>query len=391
MNTRTLSHGNLKTRQLEALAFYLGAHGDDPAPVVNEIDARFVQDALEEKAEPLRKLHALEAKREQVRKERPEAETLWTRVRKELGETPPPYFYAIVMASCAVFALALDTLFLAPTMDILSIASRALQYLAAAGFAALVTIYFELIFFMFKKGKDTVVRRGYAIAAYGVGILCLIAWGLLRGYQLRFAAVLANNPLGEFLAAHPVISSVVFIFVTLAAPIIGANALHHGFEEYSRAHIWRRTKERFELLRSAEIKLARDVAAVAEFLDHFDKRKQAQCLEWRAIFAQFYERGQRNGATRETRWSVIRKSILGALLASPLAFFIPITVFPLHLGVPTIIGYALFVYLNHQRHHPSHERYLAQEHTHWAVIPDAKVPRAVSAPHQRLLTKGDEQ
>ena len=40
------------------------------------------------------------------------------------------------MATFALFALLLDTLFLAPTMDILNIADPALQFLAAAGFAA---------------------------------------------------------------------------------------------------------------------------------------------------------------------------------------------------------------------------------------------------------------
>ena len=142
--TRNLNQGKLKPRQLEALAFYLGAHGIDPAPVENEIEARFVQETSEEKQKPLRALHALEAKLQQVRRERPEAEALWQRIRKELGDTPPPYFHAIVMAVFAFFALALDALFLAPTMDILNIANPVLQLFAAAGFAALCTAYFEL-------------------------------------------------------------------------------------------------------------------------------------------------------------------------------------------------------------------------------------------------------
>jgi hypothetical protein len=61
-STRSLHQGKLKPRQLEALAFYLGAHGVDPAPVEKEIEARFAQETLEEKQEPLRALHNLEAK-----------------------------------------------------------------------------------------------------------------------------------------------------------------------------------------------------------------------------------------------------------------------------------------------------------------------------------------
>jgi hypothetical protein len=99
-----------------------------------------------------------EAKLQQVRKEKPEAEALWLRIRKELGDTPPPYFQAIVMACCAFSALALDTLFLASTMDILNIAEPALQFLAAAGFAALCTCYFELTGLQY-VGEGTISGR----------------------------------------------------------------------------------------------------------------------------------------------------------------------------------------------------------------------------------------
>jgi hypothetical protein len=384
---RNLHQGTLKPRQLEALAFYLGAHDVDPAPVLNEIEARFAQETSEEKQEPLRKLHALEAKLSQARKEKPEAEALWLRIRKELGDTPPPYFQAIVMASSALFALVLDTLFLAPTMDILNIANPALQFLAAAGFAALCTAYFELVGILYIGAKGAWPRRAMAIAVGAIGVLSLTVWGLLRGYQLRFAASLAQNPLGEFLAAHPILASIFYIFITLATPIIGATALLSGWQEVSRARTWRRVRSRFETLRTAEIQLARDVETEKEHLDQFDKRKQAACLEWRAIFAQFYERGRRNGAVRETRWSVLRKSALGGLCALPLAFLVPLAWLPALMSVPAL---GLFVYFNNRRHHPSHERYLAQENTHFAVIPDAPSPRELPAPQQRLLTKGDD-
>jgi hypothetical protein len=386
-STRNLHQGKLKPRQLEAEAFYLGAHGIDPTPTQDEIAARFVQEASEEKQKPLRALHALEAKLQQVRKEKPEAEALWLRIRKELGDTPPPFFQAILMACCAFFALTLDTLFLAPTMDILNIADPALQFLAAAGLAVLCTIYFDLTGHLYIGAKGSWPKRATAIAAGGIGVLSLTVWGLLRGYQLRFAAALAGNPLGQFLSEHPVLAAVFYIFITLATPIIGATALLFRWQEVSRARTWRRVRERFEKLRAAEVQLARDVQTEQEHLKQFDKRKQAECLEWRAIFAQFYERGQRNGACKETRWSVLRKSLLGALCATPLAFFLPLISLPALVAIP---GLAVFVYFNHRRHHPSHERYLVQENTHFAVNPDAPQPRELPAPKQRLLSKGDD-
>jgi hypothetical protein len=388
--TRSLYQGKLKPRQLEALAFYLGAHGIDPAPVLNEIEARFVQVTSEERQKPLRKLHALEAKLQQVRREKPEAEALWLRIRKELGDTPPPCFHAVLMAVFAFFALALDTLFLAPTMDILNIANPALQLLAAAGLAALCTAYFELTGHLYIEAKDSRPKRLMAIAAGGIGVVSLMVWGLLRGYQLKFAAVLAGNPLGQFLADHSILASFFYIFITIAAPLLGATALLYGWPEVSRARTWRRVRERFENIRAAEVKLARDVQTEQEHLDQFDKRKQAECLEWRAIFAQFYERGRLNGARKETLWSVRRKCLLGGLLASPLMLFLPLAWFPVHLILPVISALAIFIYCNHRRHHPSHERYLEQENTHFAVIPDAPQTRELHAPQQRLLSKGDQ-
>ena len=180
-----------------------------------------------------------------------------------------------------------------------------------------------------------------------------MVWGLLRGYQSRFAAILAGNPLGQFLGAHPFLASIFYIFITLATPIIGATALLLGWQEVSRARMWRRVRVRFETLRSAEVQFARDIQTEQEHLDQFDKRKQAQCLERRAIFAQFYERGRLNGARRETRWSVLRKSLLGGVCAVPLAFFLPPEWIPALVAIPCL---SLFVYFNHRRHHPSHER-----------------------------------
>jgi hypothetical protein len=373
------------------LAFYLGAHDVSRESALEEIEARLAQETSEEKQEPLRKLHALEARLQQVRKEKPEAEALWTRIRKELGDTPPPYFHAILMACLALFALTLDTLFLAPTMDILNIADPVFQYLAAAGMAALCTGYFDWTGFLYRGAKNSWPKRLTAIAVGGVGVISLLVWGMLRGYQLRFAAALAGNPLGQFLTEHPVLSSVFYIFITLATPIIGATALHYGWTEVSRARTWRRVRERFETLRTAEIQFARDVQTEQEHLAEFDKRKQAECREWRAIFTQFYERGQRIGARKETLSSVLRKSVIGGVCASPLAFLLPFALVPELIGIPAVVGTALFVYFNHRRHHPSHGRYLAQENTRFAMIPDAPQPRELrTPPEQRLLTKGDD-
>lgn len=394
MTTNALSNGGRsagKSYRLESRAFYLGAHEIDPEPVMQEIDAKMVQDSTDEREELLRTLRECEAKKEQVRRERPEAEAVWTRIRKELGDVPPPFSHAILMIVFACFALVVDTLFLAPSMDILNVAYPALQFLAAAGMAALCTAWFEFSAVIYLRAGKNFTQRIVAVTAAGIGACCLIAWGLLRSFQLKFAAGLAGNPLGDFLGQHPLLTSIFYIFVTLGTPIIGAMALLNAWNEASRAFIWRTVRTRFEKLRTAEVEAARKVQSAAEALEHFDKRQNAAAQEWKAVFNQFYARGREIGARKETLASVVRKSAAGgasaAVPAVACAFFLPFAFVPALITAPIAVGVGLFTYFNHRRHHPDHDRYLAQEATRFAVIPDAPRVRELPVPAPRLLTK----
>lgn len=380
-----------KSYRLESRAFYLGAHAIDPDPVMQEIEAKMVQGTAEDREELLRTLRGLEAKKERVRRERPEAEATWNRVKKDLGDTPPPFFHAILMVVFALSALAIDTLFLSPSMDILNVAVPALQILAAAAVAILCTAWFEFSGVLYLRAGKAITQRIIAVAAAGIGACCLVAWGLLRGDELKFAAVLAGNPLGDFLGAHPLLTSVFFIFVTLGTPIIGAVAFLNAQNEISQALLWRKVRKRFEELRTAEVEVARKVQSAAEQLSHFDDKQKAVCQEWKAVFQQFYARGREIGARKETLASVVRKSALGGALALPFAFLVPFAFLPTLIALPSVVGVGLFTYFNHRRHHPDHDRYLAQENTHFAVIPDAPGATQLPSPAPRLLSKGDPQ
>jgi uncharacterized membrane protein YccC len=182
-----------------------------------------------------------------------------------------------------------------------------------------------------------------------------------------------------------------FVFATCATPIIGACALLYCWPEYSNARMWRRVRERFETLRNAEVELPSQVQTETEHLQEFEKRQEARCDEWKAVFNQFYDRGQSHGSRKETLVSVVRKSALGAMCASPLAFVLPFAFVPELVGATVIVGTALFVYFNHRRHHPSHERYLAQENTQFALIPDAPKNRDGRTPATRPAPTGDPQ
>lgn len=93
--------------------------------------------------------------------------------------------------------------------------------------------------------------------------------------------------------------------------------------------------------------------------------------------------------------SVVCKSVVGGAVAAVPAvatvFLLPIAFAPELISLPIAVAVGLFTYFNHRRHHLDHDRYLAQENTHFAVIPDAPRAQELHAPAPRLLTKGDPQ
>lgn len=388
--TRRMQRDTGKMQRIDALAFYLGAHGIDPTPTKDEIEAKFIQDTLEEKEEPLRKLHGLEARLQQVKKERPEAEAVWEKVRASLGDTAPPYFHAFSMAVFGLFALIVDVLVLAPSMDMLGIADPTFQYVTACGFAALFTAWFELSGLWYMRERD-VIHKNAALAIGSSAALTLLVWGFLRGQQLRFAAGVEGSPLGNFLGAHPLLASVFFILVTLATPMVGAFVLLSAWRDFFHARTWRHARETFAGLRKEEMELPRTIAAEEEQLEHFERRKEAESREWKEIFNHYYDRGQKNGARREPLWSVLWKSALGVIVGSTLAVFLPVTLFPAELLLPLIPGMGLFLYFNHRRVHPTPEQYLGRENTKFAVIPDMPARHEIPPSPIRLLSEGEEE
>jgi len=384
-----LHHGALKPRAIEAAAFHLGAHGVNPEHMVREIEAKFDKETSETRETKLHALRTQEAKKERLRRERPEAEAVWNRAKKEYGDTPPPYFRALFLAVLSCMALGLDAIFLAPSMDILYVSNPVLQYMAAIGIAALCTAYFESVYAYYAAAGRDRNRKFTAMVVGALGIMSLATWGILRGYQMRFAAMQAGNPLGDFLGGHPALAATFYVFITVATPIVGATSIFTAWRDIAAAVTWRRTRRRFEELRAAELEAGRAVQSATDHLAAFDAQQEAACREWKAIFAQFYERGRVNGACKETHASVIRKSVVGGACVTPLAFLLPFAFIPELLGLAVLAGLACFTYFNHRRHHPSEKRYLALEHTHFAVDPDARELPEPRKPAPRQLTKGD--
>src|SRR6185437_4121795 len=156
-------------------------------------------------------------------------------------------------------------------------------------------------------------QKPVAVAAGCAAVLTLIVWGLMRGYQLQFAAGIAGNPLGQFLGAHPLLATVFFILITVATPMVGAFTFLSAWRDFSHARTWRRARKRVESVRKSEIELPKQIQAKTEWLEQFDRRKEAECRQWKESFNHYYERGRLNGALREPLWSVIWKAMVGGI------------------------------------------------------------------------------
>jgi hypothetical protein len=59
---------------------------------------------------------------------------------------------------------------------------------------------------------------------------------------VAFAASLNQNPLGDFLSGHPILSSIFFVFITLATPVIAATATHYGSHRIQNWWEWKTAK-----------------------------------------------------------------------------------------------------------------------------------------------------
>jgi hypothetical protein len=97
-----------------------------------------------------------------------------------------------------------------------------------------------------------------------------------------------------------------------------------------------------------------------------------------------------HGARQETLVSVIRKSAFASLCTAPVFLLAAVVPVAALVACPVVAGIGVFTWLNHRRIHPSHERYLKQENTQFAV-PDRSFVQVLPPPSKRLLTKGDPE
>src|SRR5260221_13628558 len=134
----------------------------------------------------------------------------------------------LIVAAIGILGLTAEARMLAPAMDLLNVTDAASQLLSALGVSFVTALAFHFAWETFTREALPPLWKLVIRVMAGCLGLGMVGWGILRGFQVAFSADLVQSPLGDFLRGHPILSSVFYILITLAVPVIAATASHYS-------------------------------------------------------------------------------------------------------------------------------------------------------------------
>lgn len=357
-------------RDLAALAFYQGAHGMPLDETLREIATSHDEDRAKLEEESVRREKPLEAAVHKLERQQPRIDAAWNELLRRTGYHAPPVATAYLIAFLGIGALVIDAILLGPGLDAVGLADPVVQLVAAFGLAALSSLIFHLAHETFEQNRLTLETRIIWRALGGFAVLALLSWGVLRGLQVKFAADVNQNPLGRFLGDHPMLAATFFCFVTLAAPLVGAAAIHYAGPRIYEWLNWKRAKQAHEGLHAALSDAQKKLETERATLHHQLRQLKARQEKWHATAEQYHARGRAHGVRQAPHWIVLLKSTAwslgGLVLGSVLGPFLP----ALYFALPAGTWMTAFLYYRHRRFHPTYDQFKQQENTRFAVSTD---------------------
>jgi hypothetical protein len=376
-------------RDLADFAFYQGAQGMPLDETLREIATSHDQDRAKLEEESVRREKPLEAAVQKLERQQPRIDAAWSELLGRTGYHAPPVATAYLIAFLGIGALVIDAILLGPGLDAVGIADPTVQLIAAFGLAALSSLIFHLAPETFEKNRLTLETRIIWRGLGGFAVVALLGWGVLRGLQVKFSADVNQNPLGRFLGDHPMLAAIFFCFVTLAAPLVGAAAIHHAAPRIYEWLNWKRAKQTHEGLHAALSDAQKKLEAERATLHHQLRQLQARQENWHATASQYHKRGCVHGARQAPHWLVLLKSTAwslgGIVLGSLLGPLLP----PLYFALPAGTWVVAFLYHRHRRFHPTYDQFKQQENTRFAVSTDRTKVAFPAAP--KLLPPPEEE
>jgi uncharacterized membrane-anchored protein len=365
-------------RRVECDGFYDGAHGTPLETGIEEIEGKFEQKKANLQRDAVTNQKRLEAEIQHLDEVGPAVERKVKAVEEKNGEQQLSIVLPVCVVMLAVLAIISEALLLAPAMDILNVTNEIAQLFTAFGIAAVAGLTFHFVWESFvseafPKIWKVTVRAVAAMLAFG-----LIVWGVLRGYQVAFAASLNQNPLGDFLSGHPILSSIFFVFITLATPVIAATATHYGAHRIQAWWEWKTAKAKFEALSKRRATAVKELEAQEKALQLGLKALDEERKQWKSVYSLHHDRGAKHGAKQEPYWIVIAKATFAALFALLAAGWFIFFISPFFVLFPVVVWWAAFLYYRRQWRTPSRIEFFDLEHVQF-VIP-AKDAHSADSP-----------
>jgi hypothetical protein len=351
-------------RHLEAEAFYQGANAVEIKPGLNEVQARFDKQEARLNQQSIQRQKQFETVLDHVNELWAPVEKLCRAVHERIGDHIPPFLLPMLIALSSVFIGIAEVILLAPALDMIYIAQYSQQVFSAIGLVLVGGLAYHLAWESLLSEKFNRLWR-LAIRLFAVVVTAiLICWGILRGMQVAFAAKVMQNPLGDFLSEHSVLSAVFFVFLSLAIPVVIAAATHYSFHHLRDWWEWKTANSQMNRLIRLRVSAQKGLESEKERLIHGLKEIAHECSEWKAAYRLNHERGGKHGAIQEPYWMVPLKATLTMLAALAFLWWVPL---PLLGIIDWAVWIAAFLYFRRQWHSPSPEEFFELEHVSFAV------------------------
>jgi hypothetical protein len=363
----TLTSRLNENRRVECDGFYDGAHGTPLETGLEEIEGKFDEKKANLQKDAVTNQKRLEAEIQHLDDVGPAVERKIKAVEEKNGDQTLTIVLPVCVVLLAVLAITSEALLLAPAMDILNVTNEIAQLFTAFGIAAVAGLTFHFVWESFTSEAfpriwKVTIRFVAAMLAFG-----LIVWGILRGYQVAFAASLNQNPLGDFLSGHPILSSIFFVFITLATPVIAATATHYGVHRMQAWWEWRTAKLKFGALSKGRAFAVKELEARGAAVQLGLKALDEEHKQWKSVYSLHHERGGKHGAKQEPYWIVIAKATFAALFALLAIGWFIFFISPFFVLFPVVVWWAAFLYYRRQWRTPSRVEFYDLEHVQFVV------------------------
>lgn len=345
----------------ESDGYYDGSHNTPLEHGMEAIERKFNELKTKLQRDSVAAQKKLEAKLEYFAEIGPQLEALWSSVKERYCDRVPNIVWPSVMLCIGLLAITSEALILASALDIVNITDPATQILAALGISFVVALAFHFTWESFTNEQQSpILKLTWRVLAL-IFAFALIAWGILRGFQVGFAASLSNNPLGDFLSQHPMLSSIFYVFITLATPIVAAAASHYSIGELQNWWEWKSTKKQREDLVKERAAALKQLESGESTMQLGLKALDEECKHHRSTYISGWERGQTHGSVQEAYWLVPAKATFTALWGLLLAGWFIFATSPFFFLFPVVVWWGAFLHYRRQWKSPSRNEFFDLE------------------------------